>query len=295
MKKCFFLLLFITVQAFGQQNIFKGTLLDAKTKEPVVYANISFLQTIKGISSTEKGTFLMYINPNYLKGKVHISCLSYKDTIVNASDINSKTLFMIPKENVIDEVVISKRVDRSILIDKVKKKVHGVHTAGMRMMAKYFPNTKKNNCCNYISKVNIYFSKRHNKKSKFRIRIFDRDEKTSLPKNDLLNINLPVTISEGQLQTEIDLSNYSIEMPKNGLFIAFEKLYIPFNKYGNHIEGESDLEILYAPVIGFTKYNYKKPKERTYYYVKGNWRKSEFTKISRFRKFAPAISLTLSN
>ena len=294
MIKRVFLLLFITVQAFGQQNVFKGTLLDAKTKAAVVYANISFLKTTKGISSTEEGTFLMYINQRYLNGKVHISCLNYKDTIVNASDINGKTLFMNPKENVIDEVVISKRVDRSILIDKVKRKVHGVHSAGMRMMAKYFPNTKKNNCCNYISKVSIYFSKRHNKKSKFRIRIFERDEKTGLPNNDLLSINLPVTISEEQLQTEIDLSKYSIEIPKSGLFIAFEKLFIPFNEYGKK-QSESESEVLYAPIIGFTKYNYKKPKDRTYYYVKGIWTASALNKISRFRKFAPAISLTLTN
>ena len=66
MIKNIFLLLFVTVQAFGQQNVFKGTLLDAKTKDPVVYVNISFLKTTKGISSTEEGTFLMYINQRYL-------------------------------------------------------------------------------------------------------------------------------------------------------------------------------------------------------------------------------------
>jgi hypothetical protein len=294
MIKKVFLLLFITGQVFSQQITFKGTLLDVKTKEPIVYANISFLQTTKGISTTEKGDFFMYINKKYLKGKVHISCLNYKDTIVNALDINNTTLFMLSKEIVLDEAVITKRVDKSILVDRVKRKVHGVHSAGMRMMAKYFPNTKKLQCCNYISKVSIYFSKRHNKKSKFRVRIFDKDEKTGLPKNDLLNVNLPVTISEGQLQTEIDLSNYSIEMPKNGLFIAFEKLFIPFNEYGKR-QAESDSEVLYAPIIGFTKYNYKKPKDRTFYYVKGIWTESALNKISRFRKFAPAISLTLSN
>lgn len=289
-----FLLLFVTVQVFSQQATFKGTLLDAKTKAPIVYANISFLQTTKGISTTEDGTFFMYINQKYLKGKVHVSCLNYKDTIVNAADINNAVVFMMSKENVLDEAVITKRVDKTILIDKVKKKVHGVHTVGMRMMAKYFPKTRKYKCCNYVSKVTIYFSKRHNKKSKFRVRVFDRDEKTGLPKNDLLNVNLPVTISEGQLKTEIDLSNYSVEIPKDGLFIAFEKLFIPFNEYGKK-QTESESDVLYAPVIGFTKYNYKKPKERTYYYVKGIWTESAFNKISRFRKFAPAISLTLSN
>ena len=294
MKKQFLLCVFISFQLVGQQTVFKGTLLDAKTKEPIVFANISFLQTTKGISTTEDGTFSMYINEEYMKGKVHISCLNYIDTLVYASDLNNTTLFMLPKENVLKEVEITKRVDKSILVDEVNKKVEGVHTVGMRMLAKYFPSTENNNCCNYVSKVTIYFSKKQNKKSMFRVRIYNKDEKTGLPKNDLLNVNLPVTVSEGQLSAEIDVSNYSVEMPKNGLFIAFEKLFIPFNEYGKK-RVESESEVFYAPIIGFTKYKYDEPKERTYYYVKGIWTESTLNKIRRFRKFAPAISLTLSN
>jgi hypothetical protein len=58
---------------------------------------------------------------------------------------------------------------------------------------------------------------------------------------------------------------------------------------------KSTSEVSCAPVIGFTKCRYRKPKERTYYYVNGIWTKSAFNKINRFRKFASAISLTLSN
>lgn len=294
MKNTFLLLFCITTNIFSQQLLFKGTLLDSKTKEPVVYANISFLETTKGISSTEKGTFAMYIHQKYMNGKIHISCLNYKDTIVKASGLNNAILLMHPKQNELEEVVLTKRVNRFFLKDKVKKKVHGVHSAGMRMMAKYFPIDKKNKYCNYISKVTLYFSKRHNKKSKFRVRIFNKDDKTGLPKDDILNVNLPITIKEGQLSTVVDLSIYDIEIPKNGVFIAFEKLFIPFNEYGKR-QTESENEVLYAPIIGFTKYKYRKPKDRTYYYTKGVWIKSAMNKISRFKKFAPAISLTLTN
>jgi hypothetical protein len=294
MIKKIFLLLFVTAQVFSQQVSFKGTLLDAKTRRPVVYANISFLETTKGISTTEKGVFQMYIDQRYMKGKIHISCLNYKDTVVNASAINNAILLLKPKQNELEEVVLTKRVNRTFLQDKVKKKVHGVHSAGMRMMGKYFPFDKKNKYCTYISKVTLYFSKRHNKKSKFRVRVFNRDPITGLPKEDILNVNLPVTISEGQLRAIVDLSNYDIEMPKSGVFIAFEKLFIPFNEYGKK-QTESDGEVLYAPIVGFTKYKYKKPKERTYYYVKGKWVKSALNQVSGFQKFAPAISLTLTN
>lgn len=294
MTKSVIFLLFLSTNLFSQEVLFKGRLLDAKTKVPVVYANISFLKTSKGVSSIENGTFAMSINQKYLNGNVHISCLNYKDTIVKAATLNATTLLMQPKLNQLEEAVLTKRVNRVFLQDKVKKKVHGVHSAGMRMMAKYFPFDRKNKYCNYLSKVTLYFSKRHNKKSKFRVRVFNRDAITGLPKEDLLNVNLPITISEGQLRTEVDLSNFDIEMPKNGVFIAFEKLFIPFNEYGKK-QVDSDGEVLYAPIIGFTKYNYRKPKERTYYYVKGNWVKSALNRVSGFKKWAPAISLELTN
>jgi len=294
MKKSIFLFLFVTIQAFSQQVLFKGTLLDAKTKKPVVYANISFLNSNKGISTTTEGTFAMYVQQKYTYTKVHISCLNYKDTIVEAIDLSNSTLLLQPKLNILEEVVLTKRVNRTFLQDKVKKKVHGIHSVGMRMMAKYFPKDKKNKYRSYVSKATIYFSKRHNKKSKFRVRVFNRDDKTGLPKDDILNVNVPVIITEGQLKVEVDLSNYDIEMPTNGLFIAFEKLFIPFNEYGKK-QSASENEVFYAPVIGFTKYNYKKPKDRTYYYIKGLWSMSALNQISRFKKFAPAISLTLTN
>lgn len=294
MKKSIFLFFLISIQVVGQQTFFKGKLLDAKTKGPVVYANISFLETTKGISTTEEGTFAMYIDKKYMNGKIHVSCLNYKDTIVYAKDLHTTILYLQPKLNELEEVVLHKKVNRTYIQDKVKRNVHGVHSVGMRMLAKYFPNERKNKCCNYISKVNIYFSKRHNKKSKFRVRIFSRDEKTGLPKDDLLQVNLPVTIKEKQVKVAVDVSSYDIEMPKNGVFIAFEKLFIPFNEYGKkQIKSKSD--VFYAPIIGFTQYKYKKSKERTYYYVKGNWRKSMLNKSRRFKSYAPAISLTLTN
>ena len=93
MKKLLFFL-FISTQLFSQRINFEGKLVDAKTQEPIVYANVSFLNSDKGISSNEDGTFLMNLNKKYLDSKVHISCLNYKDTVVVAKDLYKKTLFL---------------------------------------------------------------------------------------------------------------------------------------------------------------------------------------------------------
>lgn len=292
MKKLFFLL-FISSQVFAQKVNFKGKLMDKVTNEPIVYANISFLDSDKGISSQENGTFELSIDKKYLESKIHISCLNYRDTIVLAKTLYNSTLYLKSNIEVLDEVVLTKKINKEVVLDEVKKKVEGIHTSGMRMIAKYFPNTKENKCCSYISTIEIHFSKRHSNQSKFRFRIFEKDKKTGLPTNDLLKVNLPLILKEGELKLTVNLEEYDIEMPENGLFVAFEKLFIPFNEYGEN-KYDKESEVFYSPVVGFTKYP-KKKDNSLYFYVKGNWKKWGLSKVKTYSKYAPAISLKLTN
>jgi hypothetical protein len=273
---------------------FSGKLLDAQTKKPVVYANISFLNTEKGISSQENGTFLMYLDQKYLNGNVHISCLNYKDTIISASVLQNNTVFMRPKIEVLNEIVLSRKLEKEVVLDPVKKDIIRMHSKGLRMVAKYFPNTKKNECCQYLSNITIEFPRRGNKNSKFRFRIFDRDPKTGKPKDDLLLENIPVTITEDQTQVVLDVSDQNIKIPKDGFFVAFEKLFIPYNKYGKREQNPED-DGFYSPVIGVTKSRAFRKYSRNYIYVKGEWLELPTTKRGRLRGHVPAISVTLSN
>ncbi|MFY0604713.1 MAG: carboxypeptidase-like regulatory domain-containing protein [Flavobacteriaceae bacterium] len=288
-----FIFFFLCFNLCGQ-TIFKGHLADKISKEPVVYANISFLNSEKGVSTTEDGRFEMYITNQMLTSKVHISCLNYKDTVVVVKDILNKTLFLSPKAMQLNEVVISKKVDRKVVLDRVKKKVMNMHSKGLRMLAKYFPNDKKYNCCSYITLIDIHFPKRQNQQSKFRFRIFSKDSITGLPKEDLLTKNIPITIDKGDTTISLDLTEYDIEMPKNGFFIAFEKLFIPFNQYGKNPKDPSS-EIFYSPVIGISKSKEFKKIARNFIYVKGKWISLSFLEKGRMKGYVPAISVTLTN
>lgn len=295
MKKAYLIFFLITTSLYSQRIIFKGKLLDASTKEPVVYANISFLKTEKGISSNEDGTFIMYLDKYFLSGKVHISCLNYKDTIVSASVLQNSTFYLEPKSEILDEIILTRKLEKTVILDPVKAGIISMHSRGMRMVAKYFPNTKKNKCCSYLTKVTIEFPRRSNKKSKFRFRVFDVDKETGKPTFDLLLKNIPVTISENQTQVELDLTNHNIKMPKEGFFVAFEKLFIPYNKYGKN-EKDPLEEGFYSPVIGVTKSRfYKKNISRNFVYVKGQWLELPYTKRGKLKGYVPAISVTLSN
>jgi hypothetical protein len=289
MKKLL-LLLFVCSNLFSQTINFKGNLLDKETNKPVVYANISFLKSNTGISSLEDGTFNLEIDRKLLKEQLHISCLNYKDTVVIASNLQNKTLFLQPKFFELDEVFISRKGRQELILDKVRKKVYPFHTFGLRMVGKYFPNKLKEDY--FIDKISIFFAKRGYQKAKFRIRVFSVDELTGKPREDILTKSIPISIEGKQKKVELNLEEYYIELPKNGVFIVFEKLLIPYNLYELSYKNEEKQEY-YAPVIGLTKSKEFKGINRIYYYNRGDW----YTVLMPDNDFSsvPAISLTLSN
>lgn len=287
-----FLFLFLT-SFIAQSQTFQleGKIIDKLTKEPVAYANISFVKGSLGISSQENGSFSLEIPTKKLKEKVHISCLNYKDTIVFVNQIQQKTIGLQPKIYNLNEVVLSKKKTQKITLDKVKRRVFPMHSSNLKMIAKYFPNSLKGEY--FFDKIKVHFARRASRKAKFRIRVFSVDEKTGKPKDDLLHKSIPVKIKEKQREVELDISFLDIEVPKKGFFIAFEKLLIPENKYfyRNHKNKKS---IYHAPIIGMTKTKEIKSADcKIYLFNKGSWWESP--KISEGDKWVPAISVTLTD
>lgn len=294
MKRILWFVILVGSSLQAQRVVFEGKLLDAKTKEPIVYANLSFLNSQKGISSNEDGTFRMYLDQKYLSQKIHISCLNYKDTVVTAQSLQKGVLYMNSKTEVLNEIILTRKLEKEVVLDPVKKGIISMHSRGLRMVAKYFPNTKKDDCCPYLKTITIELPRRSNKRSKFRFRIFDVDQETGKPKSDLLLKNIPVEIVEDQTQVKLDVTDHNIRMPKDGFFVAFEKLFIPFNKYGKN-ENDPLEEGFYSPVIGVTKSRAFKKYSRNYIYTNGDWIELPYTKRGRLKGYVPAISVTLSN
>jgi hypothetical protein len=287
MKNIIFLL-FICSQTYGQTINFTGKLLDKETNKPVVYANISFLKMNAGISSLEDGTFNLEIDKKLLQEKIHISCLNYKDTIVLVENLQQKTLFLQPKSFELNEVVISKRKNKKVIIDKVKRRVFPLHSNEIRLIGKYFSNKLENTF--FIDRIDIYFPKRDSQKAKFRIRLFSVDELTGKPNEDVLNENIPISIEKGEKKVTLNLENYYLQFPKNGIYVVFEKLLIPENVYEWSFNNKNK-EKYYAPVIGLTKSKEYINLNKICYFNKGNW---YFVPDDKSLS-VPAISLTLSN
>jgi hypothetical protein len=107
MKRLIFLILFTNFYLVAYNQIIKGTILDIKTKAPISYASVYFNGTSVGIFSDIKGNFIIDISKYHLM-PLSISSLGYYSvTESNFPTDKPLTIYMTPKVNELNEVVIS--------------------------------------------------------------------------------------------------------------------------------------------------------------------------------------------
>ncbi|OSY87903.1 hypothetical protein WH52_07625 [Tenacibaculum holothuriorum] len=296
-----FLFLLISFSIQSQTILLKGKLIGEVSKEPVVYANISFLEKNKGISSDEEGSFSLEIDKELLQERVHISCLNYNDTIVLASDLQNKILKLKPKNIELEEVVLTKKVEREFVVDKYRRKDiksgFGARQRNPWIVTKYFKPNKKHENTPYVKNVIVYFTSiTGRRKSKFRIRLFKIDSITGNPSDDIIKENIIAHSRVRDGKVEIDVSKYNIEFPEEGFFVGLERLHIPFNfyEYSYTMEGKGRKKYVAKAVSPTFGAAYTKDTIRIF--SKGKWRKYFYPKeFYKGNSIQPAISLTLSN
>lgn len=119
-------LLFYTFYGFSQTIKLSGTVKDLATKESIPYATIAVYNNetlITGISTDEKGTFLLKIDKPF--SLIEISFLGYKKKEILRNEITnykSLNIFLQPNETELDEVVITAektatqlKIDRKVI------------------------------------------------------------------------------------------------------------------------------------------------------------------------------------
>ncbi|WP_299338366.1 carboxypeptidase-like regulatory domain-containing protein [uncultured Psychroserpens sp.] len=232
MKQFIFIFFLVTNAFYAQITPFEGKLLDYYNNEPVAFAHIKFKNSSTGVSTTNDGNFKLVIDNALLKSKVHISCLSYKDTLVNASELQNKIFHLQPKAEILDEVIVEKYESKEISFGSTKGKRTNrhLHRRDTIMIAQFINGNKIDSTYNYLKTVTLKFTNKIITPSQARIRIFDRNEVTGAPENDLLSESVIITITRNQKIYDIDFSEFVIEVPKDGFFVAIEKFIVPMNR-----------------------------------------------------------------
>lgn len=298
-----FFLLFIFLFSFtvGAQEVhFEGHVFAHKSKAPIPYVNLSFLNTLKGTSTDEKGHFFLDLPTPYLEKQVHVSSLGFKDTIVVAKDIfNAKRFEMIEESFELDEVVVSKFIGNSTVLNPISSYslTSGFSSSSTPwVLALYFPNIGAQG--KYVEKVTVFFQKNRKFKrttAKFRLRIYDVDPKSKKPNKDLLRKSIVLESAIEEDFVSIDLSAINLKIPESGIFIGVEWLFVPYNWYRNSFEHpiskKKVVEDRFAPTFGAV-YN-KNQNYRAMVYGMGEWTDFKVRSKDNSGNLIPAISLKL--
>lgn len=292
--------LFAAFQLQAQEVLFEGYVFDKKTKEPIPYVNLSFLNTLKGTSTDEEGHFFIDIPTPYLEKQVHISSLGYNDTIVNAQQLyKAKRFEMVEESFALDEVVVTQKFGNSFVLNPISSYslTSGFSSSATPwVLALYFPNIGAQK--KYIEKVSVFLKKNENFKrasAKFRIRIYDVDKVTKKPKQDVLRKSIVLEHDVEKEYVSIDLAAFNIEIPKEGIYVGLEWLFVPSNWYKqteiHPLTNKKVIEDRFAPTFRgiYTKnQNYK-----VMIYGMGEWTDFKVRSRNNTQNFIPAVSLKL--
>ena len=166
---------------------------------------------------------------------------------------------------------------------------------GPKMDAKFFPYLPKYKSTKWIKKIKL-FTDSPIEGASIKLHLFSVDA-NGYPGEELLTQDLIVFVKKGVFRHQFDIYDMNIEIPENGIFVAFEKMRIEKNKVEKTVintqTGIAQTEITFAPKV--MCYSVKKPFSFTY--TGGKWHKnsSEDAEGEPFSFYEPSLTLLLSN
>lgn len=295
------------MHSYSQKVEIKGIILNSENKKPIPYANIGVIESQKGTSSHKDGIFSLTLDEKDLKYRIHISCLNYRDTIIDIRLLNhnkTNVISLTPVEYDIPEVIIrpSTKITEIVVNKLVRRKIHGGLLCNNIPIihARHFPYSDKYEAIDKVKTIQICFRK-HDvpKETIFQIRIYEMDTISKTPGKDLLLKPLIVTAKRGKINT-YNIEELGIRIPKEGIFIGVEWLIIPENHYISEVTYQNrkthKME-QYGPKLG-AHYNLT---SSTWRYWAGKWEKFEqkimfiLPQVPERSMFDAAISITLGD
>jgi hypothetical protein len=287
-----FVLFLLSGTVFGQV---KGVVIDQATGKPVPYANIWVENENLGTTSDEAGKFSF---SNATAGKtLVVSCLGY-DRIKVAAQSGAMTVQLVPVQTTLKEVVVKKNTPRDKkVVNQLSDRTEFAFSSNGTpwIVAQYIPYQPSFAATPFLDEVALV-TLSNIKKAKFKVHLYQVG-KDGAPGADLLPVPLVVEAGKGVQKVTVDVSLYDVQIPKTGVFIAFEWLILKENIYekvdaetGHKLKGN----VAYEPSVR-TYGPSPSQKRNGWIYDKGTWRSTDEKDGEGITQASPHFQLTLSN
>lgn len=297
------LLLFLLLLPFFAQSQILGMVIDSETKKPVSYATISIENKTGVVNSEEDGRFAISALENQ---NLIVSAVGYDTKTVKTSEANTILLKRTILE--LDEVVILK--------PKNKKEIgyetfSGItrYTESNQRAGKAFPFSEKMKLFPFLKEIKFHAENElEGAKVNLMVKRLNPD---GSPGDDLIDSNLIVAVKKGNRNTVVDLQQFSIQIPENGIFVCIEALKIEENKFSRDYNFPDEngktkkiTSVSYQPSFGFLP----SKENKTWFFENGKWKQRGLHTIKDPQHFSNIlmkkyhqkyldlpISLTLTN
>lgn len=291
MKKI--VLLFLALINIAAMAQVKGIVKDSLTGQPIPYVNIAVQNENLGTTSEENGTFKIHISEK--SRNLVFSALGYEKKVVKIS--NAAVVNLKPAMVQLDEIVISKRFEtKQIEIGHVKNSVYEAFDSGPKIDTKFFPYLPAYKKTRYIRQVVISTDSKIDDAT-FKIHFYEVDA-NGFPGEELLEKDFIVSVSKGVRKTIFNVKKFNLIMPKSGIFIGFEKLFIEKNKpETDTFDSNTDIRAsrTYYPLVLCNVID----RDYQFAYSGGKWNKETKPKQDDSdvpnKVYEPAINLILTN
>ena len=236
MKKLILLLFFFSTFLNAQVKII---VLDSITQKPIPYVGVCNNENENSYSTNENGK--LKTDKLKLESSLTFFTSSYEKKEIKVKNCN-KSIFLQPKlENNIQSNSLLKNEETYLINDDTKfsfENIYMLPESKNRIIATYIPYSDEVIKTPYLSKVEFGI-KIADFKSIYKIRFFEADE-NQMPATELCNKEIIATAKKTTSfyggydhvtdeNGSIDVSNYKIKFPKNGIFVAIEIINLKLN------------------------------------------------------------------
>jgi len=230
---CLFLsiLSFLPICVFAQTQV--RAVICNKNKEPLPFTNVVVMQKRIGSMTDDNGKFFLSNIEN--NDTLKITNLSYQTLYIPIKKVkNDDTIFLVEDIRALNEVLVR---DWGIYNNESKLGYFTYSKHGAFMLDPgseigiFIENPKRKKAL--IKKVYFGVKDKGNSGTAMRVRLFAVNDSDGEPALDILNDNVIINSDKLEYRNYIDLSDYKLLMPANGIFVIIEFVSSPTTLKGN--------------------------------------------------------------
>lgn len=224
-----FLFLFaflLCIPVLNAQYILQGRIIDALTKEPLLFVNVGVLKKELGTVSNEDGFFFLEVPDVFAKETLRFSMIGFDERDFQVADLeaillSNNTLVLAEQTTFLEEVVLTaeKKWDTRVSGNATTSKllITGFTSNQLGNEIALFVKVKKTPA--YIEGIQFSVVENIYPEVRFRVNVYSSEYR--FPDENILKENIFVTLKQSEGIISVDLKEYDI-LVYDDVFISLE-------------------------------------------------------------------------